>query len=134
MTITIRAGSQPRKLADAYPAATCTFTNDLPASYGVDIVQVACKFIYDDGTNDDKSASVDISAGGQVTLTADNTGCCRQYVALSTARRRVDGKEWSFVNPATVDDGYCGGQLIVHLGTKSDAEVGGIDDLFQTSP
>jgi hypothetical protein len=109
--------------------ASCTWFNDLPPYYGVNIVQVACKFIDDDGNNDNKGANVNIPGGGQsYTLTSTYQGCCRSYIALSKARA-ADGKEWVFPNTTTVEDGYCGGNLKIHLvpetkflaGTPTDA-------------
>lgn len=94
--------------------ASATYYNDVPADWGVTIIEVACKFIDDDGNNDNKSASVNIKGGGNsYTLNSTYQGCCRQYVVLMKVRDR--GNEETYANAATVESGYCGGNLKWHL-------------------
>lgn len=94
--------------------ASCTWFNDLPPHWQVDLVQIGCKFIDDDGNNDNKGANVRIRGGESGTLTSTYRGCCRSYIAVSKARA-ANGEEWNFVNTATVEPGYCGGNLKIHL-------------------
>lgn len=104
--------------------ASCTWFNDLPPYYGVSIVQVACKFMDDNGNNDNKGAHVNIPGGGQsYTLTSTYKGCCRGYLAVSKARAS-DGKVWDYVNPATVEQGYCGGNLKIRLVPENKFRIG----------
>lgn len=94
--------------------ASCTFFNDLPPRWEVDIVQIGCKFIDDDGNNDDKAAHTRISGGRNQTLTSTYKGCCRSYIIVMKARAS-DGEEWDFFNTATTESGYCGGNFKMHL-------------------
>jgi hypothetical protein len=93
---------------------SCTFYNDLPPHWQVNIVQVGCKFIDDDGNNDDKGAHVNVPGGQNYTLTSTYRGCCRSYIAVSKAKAK-NGEEWDFFNTATVEDGFCGGNLKIRL-------------------
>jgi hypothetical protein len=72
--------------------ASCTWFNDLPPHWQIDIVQIGCKFIDDDGNNDNKGANVRIQGGQNGTLTSTYKGCCRSYIAVSKARA-VNGEE-----------------------------------------
>ena len=111
---TILSGKDAEALLQGGYYASCTWFNDLPPYYGVSIVQVGCKFMDDDGNNDNKAAYPNVAGGQNYTLTSTYQGCCRAYLAVSKARAQ-DGKEWNFVNPATVEQGYCGGNLKIHL-------------------
>ena len=103
----------------SYPVASCTFTNELPARWEVDIVEIACKFIYDDGHNDDKGKVVTIKSGQQDTVIASYTGCCRSYVTLTKAKATDGtGETWVIPNAGSVDAEYCGGELTVRLVPK----------------
>jgi hypothetical protein len=105
--------------------ASVTWINELPPYYGVNIVQVGCKFIDDDGHNDNKAANVNIPGGGQsYTLTTSYEGCCRSYIAVSKARAAADGREWNFVNPYTVEPNYCGTNLRIRLRDSSKVQQG----------
>jgi hypothetical protein len=94
---------------------SATFINDLPPYWQVSIVQIGCKFMDDDGNNDNKAANVNIPGGGaSQTLTSTYNGCCRAYWVVMKARA-ADGKEWNLFNSTTVEAGYCGGNLKWHL-------------------
>jgi len=111
------AAELDKMLSSGYPPASCTFINDLPPRWQVDIIEIACKFIYDDGYNDNKGRRVRIGGGGQSsTLTASYDGCCRSYITLMKAKA-FDGtnEEWVLPNSGTVKQGYCGGNMKVHL-------------------
>jgi hypothetical protein len=104
-----------KKIFSAGYYASATFFNDLPPYWQVNIVQIGCKFIDDDGHNDDKARNVNIPGGGaSATLNSTYNGCCRAYIVVMKARA-ADGQEWNFANSATVEDGYCGGNLKWHL-------------------
>jgi hypothetical protein len=94
--------------------ASCTFFNRLPPRWEVDIVQIGCKFVDDNGHNDDKAANTQIKAGQNQTLTSTYKGCCRTYIIVMKARAS-DGKVWNFFETATVESGYCGGNFKMHL-------------------
>ena len=112
-------------LAQAYPPASCTFINDLPPDWKINIVQIGCKFVYDDGANDNKGANVNIPGGGaQGTLTATYTGCCRAYFVVMKAKASDTGQEWNLANSKTVDPGYCGGNLRWHLVPQTQIQKG----------
>jgi hypothetical protein len=98
--------------------ASCTYFNDLPPYWQVDIVQIGCKFVDDDGNNDNKGANVRIQSGQNQTLTSTCQGCCRMYFVVMKARA-ADGNEWNLANSATVESGYCGGNLKWHLVQKT---------------
>lgn len=116
-----------KMLANRYPPASVTFFNDLPPRWQVDIIEIACKFMYDDGRNDDKGKKqLRIKGGGgQETLTATHDGCCRAYIALTKAKA-FDGtnEEWVIPNTATVEDNYCGGNLKIHLVAETNFSKG----------
>lgn len=103
-------------LSNEYPKASCTFRNQLPPRWQVDIVQIGCKFIYDDGHNDNKGRVVRISGGEEDTLVASYSGCCRSYVVIVQARA-FDGtdEKFHFLDTATVEPDYCGGNLTWNL-------------------
>jgi hypothetical protein len=111
-------------LAAAYPPASATFINDLPPDWQMNIDQIGCKFVYDDGHNDNKSASVNIPGGGQqATLVATYSGCCRAYFVVMRVRDSSGGVQ-SLANSTTVGAGYCGGNLRWHLVPKSQITKG----------
>ena len=102
-------------LARTYPPASATFINDLPPDWKANIVQIGCKFVYDDGSNDNKGASVNIPGGGNsAMLVATNTGCCRAYFVVMKVRFS-DGSEQNLFNNATVPAGQCGQNLRWHV-------------------
>jgi hypothetical protein len=112
--------SDPKILEEIFarPAslASATFFNDLPGYFNVFIVQVGCKFIYDDGHNDNKGANVNIKPeGGTHTLVASHNGCCRSYIIVAKAKHKTNGQEWNLADTATVEQGFCGGNFKWHL-------------------
>jgi len=100
----------------AYPPASVLALNEIPLEYGnYRITQVAVKFMYDDGTNDNKGVHVDVPFGGSATVVASYTGCCRSYFCLMNVK--VPGGQVQTVsNTANTPAGYCGGQVKWHLG------------------
>ena len=52
---------------NTFPEALVTFHDKLPPRWQVDIVEVSCKFIFDDGYNDDMGQKVRIRAGESYT-------------------------------------------------------------------
>jgi hypothetical protein len=103
------------------------FQNDLPANWNIHIVQIGCKFIYDDGHNDNKAATVDIPGGGaQGVLTATHSGCCRAYFVVMQAREMTTGEVWNFVNNATVEQGYCGTTFTWRLVAERQVKLGDV--------
>lgn len=110
--------------SSSYPPASATFINDLPPDWGANIVQIGCKFVYDDGTNDNKGANVNIpGGGGQATLVATASGCCRAYFVVMKVRFS-DGSEQNLFNNATVPSGECGQNLRWHVTPKTTVEQG----------
>jgi hypothetical protein len=108
----------------AYPPASATFINDLPADWRANIVQIGCKFVYDDGTNDNKGANVSIpGGGGQATLVATYAGCCRAYFVVMKVRFS-DGSEQNLANSTTVPAGECGQNLRWHVVPAATMEQG----------
>ncbi len=100
--------------SDAYPPASATISNETPSADNIHIIQFACKFIYDDGTNDNEGGNVDVPPGGQYTLTAHYSGCCRGYVVVAQVRFN-DGSTQTVGNTATTPAGYCGGNVLWHI-------------------
>ncbi|MYE02727.1 MAG: hypothetical protein F4Y03_15915 [Alphaproteobacteria bacterium] len=89
-----------------FPKALVTFHNKLPARWQVDIVEVACKFIYDDEHNDDMGRMVRVKAGETYTLESSYSGCCRSYI-VAVKGRAFDGtdEDFNWFNTATVSSG-----------------------------
>lgn len=103
--------------------ASCTFFNDLPPDWQIDITQEGCKFVDDDGHNDNKAAYVRIMSGQSYTLNSDYNGCCRGYFIVAKAVS-ADGRDWNLANSATVEAGKCGGNMKWHLVPKKSYEKG----------
>lgn len=103
-------------LDEKYPPASVLALNEIPLEYGsYRIIQVAVKFMYDDGSNDDKGVHCDIPYNQSVTVVASNKGCCRSYFCLMQVR--VPGGQVQTVsNTANTPNGYCGGQVRWRLG------------------
>lgn len=97
-----------------YPPPSVLVRNELDPKTGVHITQIACKFIFDDGHNDNPSKNTNVAPGGQETLSSTYTDCCRAYFVLMTVRYPDNSTE-VLSNSTTVDSGYCGGQLTWHL-------------------
>ena len=108
-----------------FPEALVTFHNKLPARWEVDIVEVACKFVYDDGHNDDMAQKVRIRAGETHTLRSSYSGCCRAYFTIVKSKA-FDGTDEDFLSPgtATVEQGKCGTLLNWYLVRKQDKPQG----------
>lgn len=110
----LNANELAKLLELAYPPASTTILNELPADWRMNITQAACKFVYDDGANDNEGGNVNVPSGGSVTLTATNTGCCRAYFVLCKVTDS-SGQSQTVSNQATVPGGYCGGNLRWHI-------------------
>jgi len=94
--------------------ASCTYFNDVPSDWGVTIIEVACKFIDDNGNNDNKGSATNLPGNGaSFTLNSSYNGCCRSYIGLVKVRDRGQIDIYPFSK--TVDAGYCGGNLRWHL-------------------
>lgn len=111
-------------LDSTYPPASVLAINEIPPDYGnYRIVQVAIKFMYDDGSNDNKGVHCNVASGQSVTVIATNQGCCRSYFCLMQVR--VPGGSTQVVtNSTNVDDNYCGGQVTWHLGISKTIKKG----------
>jgi len=104
-------------LAKRYDPPNVVFMNQLKPDSQIHIIQVGCKFAFDDNYNDNKVANVDIAPGGQYTLNSTYGDCCRGYLILIKVRH-PDGKMQQMAGSATVPDDYCGGTLKYHLVPK----------------
>lgn len=98
-----------------YPPPSLLAKNELNPKTGIKIIELGCKFIFDDGTNDDKVKSTNIAAGGQDELFSTHTDCCRAYFPVLIKAQYPDGSTETIIDNATVEPDYCGGQLIFHL-------------------
>ena len=110
---------------NTFPEALVTFHDKLPPRWQVDIVEVSCKFIFDDGYNDDMGQKVRIRAGESYTLKSSYSGCCRSYITVVKAKA-FDGTDEDFVSfdTATVEDGKCGTLLSWYLVREQDKPQG----------
>lgn len=108
--------SDGRPLTDllAGHVPSCTIINDVPTDWGAVIIEVACKFMDDDGHNDNKGSAVNLPGGGSsYTIVSSYEGCCRAYIGL--VKVRYHGKADVYPFTATVESGFCGGNLKWHL-------------------
>lgn len=107
--------------------ASTTFFNDIPADWGVTIIEVACKFIDDDGNNDNKTANVNLGGNGaNYTLNSTYKGCCRGYFGAVKVKDR--GKVDVYPYAKSVEDGYCGGNLKWHLVPETQLKKGSFSE------
>lgn len=94
--------------------ATATFINDVPKDWGVTIIEIGCKFIDDDGNNDNQVKTVNIQGGGEsFTLKTTHEGCCRGYFGAVKAKDRGQVDVYPFAE--SVPAGKCGSNLRWHL-------------------
>ena len=96
------------------PVPSVLVKNELDPKSAIHIIQVACKFIDDDGNNDNQSKNTDVPPGGQDILYGTYDHCCRSYIGLMQVRF-PNGDTQVIANTKSVDQGYCGGQLTWHL-------------------
>ena len=108
-----------------FPEALVTFHNKLPARWQVDIVQVACKFIYDDGHNDDMGQTVRIRAGETHTLKSTYSGCCRSYIVVVKGKV-FDGtdEDFNWFDSPSINPEECGTLLNWYLVREQDKPQG----------
>lgn len=108
------------------PRPSVVVKNETSPRGAVHIIQIACKFIYDDGFNDNQSKNTDVAPGGQDALYAVHDECCRSYIGFLQVRY-PDGTTETLAGSKNVEAGYCGGELIWHI-TSSVAIEGWVGD------